>query len=157
MDPNRKLRQAVRRFAERETPNPVGSIAAIYDRYALELGDEIATLQVVRSQLLEMAKHSGPSMSSNHGGRSTPKKKSAKKKTAAVNGMTQGDVALKILKLAKHPLTSTDIEARMQEAGVTTEAKEFRAVVWTLLRTMENKKLIRGRRRKGQPKIWTAR
>ncbi len=159
MDPNMKLRQAVRRFAAREMPNPVGSIVAIYNRYAQELGDEIATLQIARSQLLEMAKHA-VALASNHRGRSTPKKKRAKKaakKAAALNGMTQRDVALKILKLAKHPLNSADVQARMKDAGVTTKSKNFPAVVGTLLRKMETDKVLRGRRRKGQPKFWTTR
>ena len=143
MNATTKLKQAVKLFAEREGASPVGSVSAIYGRFAKELADEIATLQVVRGQLVEMARRT---TRWERGETLEPLAKS--KAAASVNGRSQREVALIVMKAAKRPLTTQEIADGLLDAGCVTRATNFRGVVGVTLGQLVKEGEVKVRRKK---------
>ncbi len=129
MNPTTKLKKAVQLFADREGPTPVGSVAAIYTRFARELADEIATLQVVRGQLVEMARRT-----TKWGRGQTLDEPLTRKVAASSNGgKSQRELALMVMRRAKRPMTTREIVDGVLKAGAVTTSNNFRGVIGVAL------------------------
>lgn len=125
MNPTTKLKQAVKLFAERDGAGHVGSVSAIYARFAKELADEIATLQVVRGQLVEMARRT------TKWERGQTLDGPVTRPAATSNGSekSQTELALMVMRKAKRPLSTKEIADLVLTAGAVTNATNFRGVM----------------------------